>query len=171
MSISKKPVVVVIGVAGSGKSTVGSALARHLGVEFADGDDFHPPANVAKMAAGQPLDDADRWPWLAAIGDWIDGRLAAGTGGVVACSGLHRAYRDRLRRSPDVRVVYLRISAAEATARAAHRTGHYFGADLVASQFATLEEPGPDEDVVTVDATASPADLVALIGKEISPPR
>ena len=162
------PVVVVIGVAGSGKSTVGTALAGRLGVVFADGDDFHPPVNVAKMAAGQPLDDIDRRPWLAAIGEWLDGRLAAGAGGVVACSGLRRAYRDQLRRSPEVHIVYLRISLAEAKARARARTGHYFTADMVASQFVALEEPDPAEGVLTVDATLDIAHLVEFIAEQIT---
>lgn len=162
------PVVVVIGVAGSGKSTMGAALAERIGAVFADGDDFHSAANLRKMAAGQPLDDADRWPWLAAIGAWIDERLAAGESGVVACSGLRRAYRDVLRRSPEVRLVYLRISRQEATRRALARTGHFFAADLVTSQFDTLEEPGPDEGVLTVDATADPGEIVELIAREVS---
>src|ERR1700722_17662389 len=104
--------VVVMGVSGAGKTTIARALAERLGWDFAEGDDLHPAANVAKMAAGQPLNDADRAPWLAAVGDWIDAELAAGRSGVITCSALKRAYRDRLRR-PAVRFVYLAVDADE----------------------------------------------------------
>lgn len=149
-----------MGVAGSGKTTVGRELATRLGAPFVDADDAHPPANVAKMAAGVPLDDDDRRPWLD--------RLAAELGGqealVVACSALKRSYRDHLRRVDGVRFVFLDLGPDEARDRVANRSGHFMGAEMIESQFAALQRPGPDErDVTTVDATADPASLVDRI--------
>ncbi len=143
------PGIVVMGVAGSGKSTVGAALAARRGARFVDADDLHPPVNLAKMAAGTPLDDDDRWPWLAAV------RRELRTGGdvVVACSALRRTYRDALRGAGDVRFVHLVVGRDVAGRRVAGRSGHVFGPGLVASQFDALEPPGADErDVATVDA-------------------
>jgi gluconokinase len=149
--------IVVMGVSGAGKSTVGALLAERLGAAFADGDAFHPPANVATMAAGTPLTDEDRWPWLDAIGAWLAGRAAAGEGAVVACSALRRAYRDRLRAAcPGVRFVFLRGDMTLIGPRQAARRGHYMPASLLASQFATLEEPGPEEDALTVTVEPAP---------------
>jgi gluconokinase len=146
-------IVVVAGVAGSGKSTVGAALARRLHTEFADGDAFHPAANVAKMRAGQPLTDADREPWLRAIEGWMDERIAAGRPGVIACSALHRAYRDRLLDGrPAARMVFLSITPQVADARLDHRLDHFFPERLLDSQFATLEPPDPAEHVLVVNA-------------------
>lgn len=146
------PVLVVMGVSGSGKTTVARPLAARLGWPFKEGDDFHPPANIAKMEAGTPLDDADRAPWLAAIAAWIDGQAAAGEGGVVTCSALKRAYRDRLRDGrPQVRIVYLRGTEALIANRVARRTHHFMPPSLLASQFADLEPPAPDEHPVVVD--------------------
>jgi gluconokinase len=144
-------VVVVMGVSGSGKSTVGARLAERLGWDLAEGDAFHPAANVAKMAAGQPLTDADREPWLAAVAAWIDTELQAGRRGVITCSALKRSYRDRLRRA-DVRFVYLRVPRAELERRLSNRPGHFMPASLLASQLDALEPPGADETAVTVDA-------------------
>ena len=144
-------VLVVMGVSGSGKSSVGSRLAQRLGWDLAEGDDFHPAANVAKMAAGQPLTDADREPWLAAVAAWIDAELQAGRRGVITCSALKRSYRDRLRRA-DVRFVYLRVARAELERRLANRPGHFMPASLLDSQLAALEPPGADEAALTVDA-------------------
>jgi gluconokinase len=160
-------IVIVAGVSGSGKTTVGELLATRIRWPFVDGDSLHPPANVAKMATGTPLTDADRMPWLRAIGAWIDGQLVLGQPGIVACSALKRRYRDELlNHRPEVVIAFLLISAAVATDRLAARHGHFFDADLLGSQFATLEQPGPAEDRVVpipVTATASPADLADQI--------
>lgn len=148
-----------MGVSGAGKSTVGPLIAERLGLPFRDADSFHPPANVAKMARGEALTDADRAPWLDAIG----AHLAAhrGRGCVVTCSALKRAYRDRLRgAAPEARFVFLRGDQALVTARQAARQGHFMPASLVASQFATLEPPTPEEGVVTLDV-AAPPDVLA----------
>ncbi len=150
------PGIVVIGVAGSGKTTVASSLAGRRGARFVDADTLHPPANLAKMSAGVPLDDDDRWPWLAAVRR----ELRSGGEVVVACSALRRRYRDALRGAGDVRFVYLAMSREEAVRRVAGRSHHVFRADLVASQFDALEPPGADEgDVATVDA-GHPVDAV-----------
>lgn len=152
--------IVVMGVAGSGKTTVGTQLAAQLGARFVDGDDLHPGANVAKMSAGVPLTDADRWPWLARVRD----ELRDGAPVVVACSALARRYRDALRVAGGVRFAFLDLDPDAASERAAKRSDHFMGAHMVASQFATLEHPAADEtDVVAVDATASPAAVVAAI--------
>lgn len=161
--------MIIAGVAGSGKSTVGAALADRLGVPFADGDDFHPLANVAKMTAGRPLDDDDRRPWLAAIAEWIDARLGAGESAVVACSGLRQRYRDALTR-PGVQWVYLRLSQEEAVRRSTARPGHFFAPNLVPSQFAALEEPGAGEPVITVDARTPVAEIVAQLQEALGGP-
>lgn len=146
------PVLVVMGVSGSGKSTVAKPLATRLGWPFQEGDDLHPAANVAKMAAGHPLDDADRAPWLDAIAAWIAAHLRDGTGGVVTCSALRRAYRDRLRQAgPGVTFVYLKGSRTVIGERVAQRRGHFMPAALLDSQFATLEEPASDEHAIVVD--------------------
>jgi gluconokinase len=155
-------VLVVMGVSGSGKTTIGALLAGKLGWAYAEADDFHSPANVAKMAAGHPLTDEDRWPWLQAIGAWIDGQLARGAPGVVTCSALKRAYRDVLRR-PGVTLVYLHGSRELIAERMAARHGHFFTPALLDSQFATLEEPAPDEGVVTVPIDGTPAEIADAI--------
>src|ERR1700722_14634472 len=125
-------VVVVMGVAGAGKSTVAQGLAHELGWDFAEGDDFHPAANVAKMAAGEPLTDVDRLPWLEGIAGWIDGEIAAGRCAVIACSALKRVYRDALRR-PEVLFVYLSVPRAELDRRVSGREGHFMPASLLDS--------------------------------------
>jgi gluconokinase len=161
-------IVVVAGVSGSGKTTVGTLLAQRLGWPFTDGDDFHPAASVARMRSGQPLTDADRQPWLAAIGTWLDREAAAGHDAVLTCSALRRSYRDGLLTGrPSVWLVFLAISEVEVTARLAHRAGHFFPATLVTSQFAALEPPAGDEKnagrTVTVPVQASSADVVTGI--------
>jgi gluconokinase len=148
--------IVVMGVAGSGKTTVASDLARRLGCDSADADQFHPPANVAKMAAGVPLDDADRRPWLDAIAAWVGARESAGRTAVVTCSALRRAYRDVLRAaSPHVRFVHLTAPPELLAERLRQRRGHFMPASLLPSQLATLEPLGPDEAGLTVDTVRS----------------
>ncbi|TSD95644.1 gluconokinase [Skermania sp. ID1734] len=148
-------VLVVMGVSGSGKSTLGRLLAQRLGWDFQEGDDLHPAANIAKMPAGIPLTDADRWPWLDRVAAWIRERLEAGQSGVVACSALKRSYRDVLR-GKGVRFVYLHGERDAIAARLAARRGHYMPAALLDSQFAALEPPQPDEGAITVNIAASP---------------
>jgi gluconokinase len=156
--------VILAGVSGSGKTTVGRLLAERLGWPFADGDSFHPAANVAKMTAGIPLTDDDRWPWLAAIGAWMDARNAAGGSGVVACSALKRRYRDVLRQGrPEVRLVFLDVSRDEDIARLRARSGHFFPAWLLDSQFGDLEPPGSAEAALVLAAGGSPDELVSAI--------
>ena len=151
-------IVVVAGVSGSGKTTVGSLLASRLGWPFEDGDALHPPANVTKMRSGVPLTDEDRKPWLAAIGDWMDRRIAAGGSAVVACSALKRSYRESLLTGrPAARLVLLNADPAVLSGRLAERHGHFFPAQLLRSQLADLELPGPGEQSMVVTATGDPA--------------
>ena len=156
----------IAGVAGSGKTTIGERLASRLGWRFADGDSFHPAANVAKMRAGIPLTDADRGPWLAAITSWMDDVIASGQSAVLACSALKRSYRDELLGGRDQAVmVFLEVSREQDQARVSRRQGHFFAEPLLASQFAALELPDPDERRVYPVATADqpPGQLVAEI--------
>ncbi len=160
--IMQRPLLVIGGVAGCGKTTLAAALAAALALPFRDGDDLHPPANKAKMAAGQPLDDADRAPWLAAcaaqMAAWGD------LGGVISASALKRAYRMALYAAhPGVRYVLIAITPELATARAAARPGHFWPAALTASQFAILEPPTPDERAILVDAELTTTEQVAAI--------
>ncbi|CAM5570070.1 gluconokinase [Streptomyces chartreusis] len=156
--MSTPHVVVVMGVAGTGKTTIGPLLAARLGVPYAEGDDFHPQANIAKMSACVPLDDDDRWPWLDAIGTWAHER--AGLGGVVSCSALKRSYRDRLRaEAPGVVFVHLSGDRALIEDRMAHRQGHFMPTALLDSQFATLQPLQADEAGVAVDVAGSPEEI------------
>jgi gluconokinase len=149
----RPPVLVVMGVSGSGKSTVGAAVAQRLRVPFADADDFHPPANIAKMTAGQALDDDDRRPWLEAIGEWL---AAHPDGAVISCSALKRSYRDQLRaHAPDVAFLHLQGERDVIARRQASRPGHFMPASLLTSQFATLEPLQPDERGVVIDVDQS----------------
>jgi carbohydrate kinase (thermoresistant glucokinase family) len=156
-----------MGVSGSGKSTVGALLAGRLGWAFAEGDDLHPAANVAKMAAGHPLDDADRWPWLARIAAWMDERRAAGESGIVTCSALKRRYRDVLR-GPDVIFVHLAGTKDQIAGRLLARQGHFMPAALLDSQLADLQPPDPDENAMIVDiaetAQETADEIVARLG-------
>ncbi len=149
-----------MGVAGAGKTTVGERLAERLGWEFAEGDRFHPPENVAKMQSGHPLTDADRAPWLAAIAGAIDAWQARNARGVMTCSALKREYRRRIIGDrPGVRLVYLNGSRELIAARLAARRNHFMPASLLDSQFATLEPPGPNENPITV-AIDQPIDRI-----------
>ncbi|HEX7325261.1 MAG TPA: gluconokinase [Rhodanobacteraceae bacterium] len=157
---SHAPLLVVMGVSACGKSSVGAALAARLGVPFVDGDTLHPPENVARMAAGHPLQDADRWPWLAKVGSCLHD--ATSTGLVVACSALKRSYRDAiLARAPATRFVFLEVPRTTLEGRLRRRRGHFMPASLLASQLADLEVPDADEPAVTVAATAGVAATVA----------
>jgi gluconokinase len=162
--IPRVSVLVVMGVSGSGKTTVGALLAGRLQWEFEDGDRFHPRSNVEKMQAGTPLTDQDRWPWLAAIEEWIDDIRQRGGHAVVACSALKRRYRDVLiGNRPDVRLIYLQGGESLVARRMAARRGHFMPKGLLHSQFETLEEPGADENPVTVSVAASPGEVVEQI--------
>jgi gluconokinase len=162
-------VVIVMGVAGSGKTTVGALLAQKLGWQFADADDFHPPENKDKISRGISLTDADRAPWLAAMRNAILQWNAAETNMVLACSALKRSYRDELRTGP-VRFVYLKGDPALLLERLRSRHGHFADEKILASQLATLEEPGGDEardsaklSTITVPIDRSPAEIVSAI--------
>lgn len=156
--------IVVMGVSGSGKSVVGAALAQRLQVPFADADDLHPPENIAKMSAGQPLDDDDRYPWLEAIGEWL---ARHPDGGVMSCSALKRIYRDQLRRhSPQVQFLHLTGSPELIARRQASRPGHFMPATLMASQFATLEPLGPDESGRRIEVDQ---DIGAIVAAYLAP--
>jgi 6-phosphogluconate dehydrogenase (decarboxylating) len=150
---------VVMGVSGAGKSTVGRLVARRLGWSFAEGDGLHPQTNILRMSGGSALSDDERGPWLDAIADWIDERIERGEPGVVSCSALRRSYRDRLRR-PEVTFVHLDCPPEQLARRVERRTGHFMPRSLLASQLATLEPPGPDEDAIHVTSDR-PAAVVA----------
>ncbi|WP_077963465.1 gluconokinase [Ensifer adhaerens] len=155
--------IVVMGVSGSGKTTVGEALAARLGWRFVEGDSFHPPENVAKMSAGIPLDDNDREPWLRTLAAEIAKDEAAGRPSVVGCSALKRAYRDTLRTgAPRVRFVHVHGDRAVLADRLSHRAGHFFPASLLDTQLAALEPLGPDEDGVVVDVALATGEQVDL---------
>ncbi|MGH3245184.1 MAG: gluconokinase [Trebonia sp.] len=157
-------ILIVAGVAGSGKTTVGALLAGRLRWRFADADTFHPAANVAKMREGVPLTDADRQPWLHAIVDWMDERIAASQSAVVTCSALKHAYRDQLLAGrPTVEMVFLQVSRQVLERRLMARPGHFFPEKLLDSQLGVLELPAPDERVQTVLAEADPAQTAAQI--------
>ncbi|MCX6521442.1 MAG: gluconokinase [Actinobacteria bacterium] len=161
----RRPRLVVMGVAGSGKTTVGRALATALDLGFVDADDLHPAANVALMAAGLPLDEADRAPWLVAVTEV----LADDDGLVLACSALRRSHRDVLRGAGPVEFVFLDVDLAEAVARAANRPDHFMGPAMIPSQFATLERPdATEDDVMTVDASRPEPEVVAAIVQLVS---
>jgi gluconokinase len=156
--------VIVAGVSGSGKTTVGSLVAKRAGWPFADGDSFHPAANVAKMTAGTPLTDDDRWPWLRAIGAWMDEQAAACRSCVVACSALKRAYREELLDGrPQARLVFLDAGHDLDARRLSARHGHFFPAALLNSQFDELEVPRPAEGALVLSADATVDELVGAI--------
>ncbi|MFI6784964.1 gluconokinase [Micromonospora sp. NPDC050276] len=153
--------VVVMGVAGAGKTTVARGISAATGLLFAEADEFHTPGNVARMRSGVPLDDAARWPWLRDIAAWLADRGAEGQSTVLACSALKRSYRDVLRQgSPRVDFVHLDGPTEAIRARLARREGHYMPASLLESQLATLEPAEPDESVLVLDVSLAPEDLV-----------
>ena len=153
-----------MGVTGAGKTTIGTMLAAQLNWQFADADTFHPPANIQKMSRGVPLNDTDRAPWLAAMRKAILEWIAAGKNVVLACSALKRAYREELRPSLEVKIVYLKGSYALFAERIRQRHGHFAGEGILAGQFADLEEP---VDAIMVDAAKSPEEIVAEIRKQL----
>ncbi|MFJ8309285.1 MULTISPECIES: gluconokinase [unclassified Streptomyces] len=160
--------IVVMGVAGTGKTTIGPLVADLLGVPYAEGDDFHPAANVAKMSAGVPLDDDDRRPWLDAIGAWAHGR--AGLGGVVSSSALKRSYRDRLRAAaPGLVFLHLTGDRGLIERRMSQRTGHFMPAALLDSQFAALQPLGADEAGVAVDVSGTPEEIAERAAAALRP--
>lgn len=154
--------LVLMGVAGSGKSTVGAALSEALGLPYRDGDDLHPAANIAKMSRGEPLDDADRWPWLQAVACAL---ADMPKGGIIGCSALKRRYRDLIRDTAGAPVTFVHLAGSRAVIaeRMAHRPGHFMPTSLLDSQFAALEPPGPDEGAITVDIAEPVAAVVADI--------
>jgi len=162
----QQPVLVIMGVSGSGKSTVAGILAGQLGWDLEEGDDLHPPENVAKMAAGHPLDDDDRAPWLDTISSWIIEHTMAGVPGIITCSALKRRYRDVLREH-NVIFVHLTGSKDLIGRRLATRLDHYMPPALLDSQVATLEPPGDDERAITIDAGRAPAQEAAEIVRRL----
>jgi carbohydrate kinase (thermoresistant glucokinase family) len=160
--------VVVMGVSGSGKSTIASMLAQRLHWVYEDADWFHPKSNIEKMHHGEPLDDQDRWPWLHAIADWIDTTRGAGEHGVVACSALKRAYRDILiGNRHDVRLVFLKGDRDLIARRIAARSDHFMPTTLLESQFATLEVPKADERPIVVSIAPHPREIVETIVRQL----
>ena len=157
-------IVIIMGTTGAGKTTVGTLLAAQLNWQFADADTFHPPANIEKMSHGIPLNDADRAPWLEAMRRAILEWIAAGKNVVLACSALKRAYREELRLSPEVKIIYLKGNYALFAERIRHRHGHFAGEQILAGQFADLEEPA---DAITIDAALPPQQIVFEIRKRL----
>ena len=162
--LAAPPVLVVMGVSGCGKSTVGARLAEALGLEFVEGDAFHAPRNVAKMASGLPLTDADRADWLAQLADKLAGAVRERRGVVLACSALKRAYREHLRTgAPQLRLVHLTGARDVLSERTSQRSGHYMPASLLESQLATLEPPEADENALTFDIGQQPDAIVIAV--------
>jgi gluconokinase len=157
-------IVILAGVAGSGKSTVGTTLATRLGWPYEDSDLLHSAVDIAKMMSGVPLADADRWPWLNTVATWMDQQIAAGASAVLACSALKRSYREYLRRGrPGVEIVILEVDQATLMARLGGRHGHFFPIKLLQSQLADLEMPSPAEHVLVVPAAGTPAEMAGKI--------
>lgn len=163
--------LVLMGVSGVGKTSVAAELVKATGWTFAEGDDLHPQANRDKMAAGHPLDDEDRWPWLRRIAEWVGERESAGEGGIVTCSALKRSYRDLLRDGhPSVRFVHLDAPDDLIRERITNRTGHYMPAKLLESQLAILERLAPDEPGVTVQTDSDPANVAHTALRDLGIP-
>jgi gluconokinase len=160
-------VIIIFGVSGAGKTTIGELLARELGWHFYEADDFHSPANVEKMRYGVPLTDEDRWPWLDSLRELVKRCVAAGENTVLACSALKRAYRKHLRVSAEVKFVFLHGDYALISKQVRHRRGHFMNPGLLRSQFADLEEPQPDEEVTTIGLGRTPQELVNEIKRKL----
>ena len=161
-------ILIVFGVSGAGKTTIGKLLAEQLGWRFYEADDFHPRPNIEKMRSGLPLADEDRWPWLNLLREQITRSLAAKENAVLACSALKSAYRERLRIGDDVKFVFLRGNYAFIERQLRRRRGHFMNPALLQSQFADLEEPEPDEDAITVELGRSPEELVEQIKAKLN---
>jgi gluconokinase len=161
-------IVIVFGVSGAGKTTIGKLLAKDLGWRFLEADDFHPRANIDKMRRGIPLTDEDRQPWLDSLREEIGKCVEARQDAVLACSALERAYRERLRVSDDVKFVFLRGDFALVEKQLRRRRGHFMNPDLLRSQFADLEEPGSDEGAVTIELGRTPEELVEEIEMKLN---
>jgi gluconokinase len=169
VTVSGVAAIVVMGVSGAGKSTVGRLIAARLDCPFRDADSFHPRANIEKMSRGEPLTDADRWPWLDAIAAWIAEHRAAGTTCVVTCSALKRVYRDIVtdKQRADVRLVYLKGGFDLIAARLAARTDHFMPPALLKSQFDTLEEPRGDERAITAEIDGTPEEIAEAVVRQL----
>jgi gluconokinase len=160
--------IIIFGVSGAGKTTIGKLLVRELGWRFIEADDFHPAANIEKMRSGHPLTDEDRWPWLDCLRKQIEQLLSPGENAVLACSALKRAYRDRLRVSDEVKFVFLRGDYALVEKQLRSRRGHFMNAALLQSQFDDLEEPQPDENILTIELGQTPEEIVARIEAKLN---
>jgi gluconokinase len=161
-------IIVIFGVSGAGKTTVGKMLAKQLGWRFLEADDFHPAANIEKMRNGHPLTDEDRWPWLNRLRKQIEQLVSAGENAVLACSALKRAYRDRLRVSEAVKFVFLRGDYAVVEKQLRSRHGHFMNIALLQSQFDDLEQPQPDENVITIELGRTPEEIVERIETKVN---
>jgi len=161
-------IVILFGVSGSGKTTIGKLLAERLGWRFYEADDFHPRANIEKMRSGRPLTDEDRWPWLKLLREQITRSLAAKENAVLACSALKRVYRERLCVSNDVKFVFLRGDYALIERQLRRRRGHFMNPVLLQSQFADLEEPRPNEDAITIELGRTPEELAEEIKAKLN---
>ena len=160
-------IVIIFGVSGAGKTTVGKLLAEELGWRFCEADDFHSPANIEKMRRGVSLTDDDRWPWLENLRELIERCIAEGENAVLACSALKRVYRKHLRVSAEVKLVFLRGDYALVAEQLRHRRGHFMNPGLLRSQFTDLEQPEPDEDVITIELGRTPHELVEEIKRDL----
>ena len=164
-------IVIIFGVSGAGKTTIGKLLAAQLGWQFYEADDFHPRSNIEKMRRGRPLTDEDRWPWLERLREQLTRSVAAKENAVLACSALKRAYRERLHVSDDVKFVFLCGDYVLVEKQLRRRRAHFMNPELLRSQFTDLEEPGADEDVLTIELGRTPEELVEEIKTNLRLPR